>query len=375
MSTQIEKAKKLILNSQSILILSAEEPSGDAASASLAFSSSLNKLDKKVYRLPLSLPQRISFLKEKSILPKEIILTIDTQGKKIKQLSYAQHSDKLNLHFILTQGTISIKDITLTPNEEKNKILNPDLIITLGIQNLEDFNLLLNSNKQIQISENLNPFILNLDFNPNNERFGQLNLIFPNAVALSEIVYDILSSFEEQLIETKEATFLLCGLICATHNFAHPTTTSAVLRKAARLLELGADHQFIIRALYKSRPLPLIHLLGRALQKLRYSLPQELIWTTLTQKDFQETQTDSSALPFLLDEFRTNFWQFPSCLILWESYGSGPIIKGLLSSKNKTLIATLLDRFEGITKGTTALFLIREKNLAIAEQKILQLLS
>lgn len=95
--------------------------------------------------------------------------------------------------------------------------------------------------------------ILNIDHHPDNGLFGDYQLIDPTAAATAQIVADIIDA-ADFAVPPNAATALLTGLIMDTGGFRFANSIPAAFRSAARLIEIGADHQKIINTMFFSLP-------------------------------------------------------------------------------------------------------------------------
>ena len=143
---------------------------------------------------------------------------------------------------------------------------------------------------------------------------------------------------------------------------------------SAYLIERGGNHQKIVQHLYKQKSISQINLLGKILEKLGFDEKRELYSASLTDEEFRTSQSSSRDLSFVIEELKFNFRYLPNLLILWESHASPALIKGIFYSSRTELIEKVLQNYEGVSKGEGALFLMREDNLDLAKEKILEIL-
>ena len=94
---------------------------------------------------------------------------------------------------------------------------------------------------------------------------------------------------------------------------------------------------------------------------------------TLTEQDFQEANFHSGELKFTVSEL-INFWKIPSFLFLWENQALSNPKKALFYSPKADLIKKVLNNFKGVTKGKGVMFLINETSLALAKEKVLEII-
>ncbi len=129
--------------------------------------------------------------------------------------------------------------------------------------------------------------IVNVDHHPSNSRFGDLNVIDPDASAVGQIVTDMLDHFGYPITPTI-ATNLYVALLTDTGGFRHENTTPGALEDAARLARLGADPGRIATLVYKTRPETTLKLSGMALATMRVELEGRLAWAKVTRRMLRE---------------------------------------------------------------------------------------
>jgi nanoRNase/pAp phosphatase (c-di-AMP/oligoRNAs hydrolase) len=362
------QVKNLIGKSQNILIVPPQEIEGDSLASALALFSTLKKLGKNVNVVIDKIPDKFQFLT--SLQPetsRDFVISLDTAGKEIAQLRYERNDSALKIYLTLNQGAINKKDISFSSFNQKL-----DLIITLGVTSLDEVGSFFEQNPHVFYETP----ILNIDNHPANENFGQLNLVDITS-SLAETLTSLIKLMEaedEAFLDKDVATSLLTGVICASQNFRDPKTRPHVFETSAYLIERGGDHQRIIQYLYKQKSVAQINLLGKVLEKLGFDEKRELYLATLTEKDFTDCRASSKDLSFVIEELKVNFRYLPNFLVLWESRNSPMMIKGVLYSSQKDKIEKILENYEGVTKGSSTIFLVKETDLEAAKEKILNII-
>src|SRR6266849_4556075 len=110
--------------------------------------------------------------------------------------------------------------------------------------------------------------LVNVDHHPSNSRFGDINVIDPDASAVGQMVMEMLDHFDYPITPTIAAN-LYVALLTDTGGFRHENTTPRALDDAARLARLGADPGRIATMVYKMRPETTLKLSGLALATMR----------------------------------------------------------------------------------------------------------
>src|SRR5919201_812224 len=95
------------------------------------------------------------------------------------------------------------------------------------------------------------PLVVNIDHHHDNTRFGDVNLIVPTASSTGEVLRDI---FRELGVELTSAIAepLYIALVTDTGRFQYTNTTPKALRLAAELVEAGADVHRVFQGVYES---------------------------------------------------------------------------------------------------------------------------
>ena len=110
------------------------------------------------------------------------------------------------------------------------------------------------------------PLVLDIDHHHDNTRFGRINLIVPNASSTGEVLRDVFAELGVELTpEIAEPLYI--ALVTDTGRFQYSNTTAKALRLAAELVEAGADVHRIFRRVYETVQFAKLKLLARALER------------------------------------------------------------------------------------------------------------
>jgi len=197
-----------------------------------------------------------------------------------------------------------------------------DLVIVIGCSDLEKLGQLYLGNPDLFFEVP----IINIDSKSDNDNFGQINLVDVTASSASEIIYQMLENFYPGAMDKNIATCLLAGLIGATDSFQKKNTTPKALSAAAALMDKGADQQEIIRWLYKTQPLHILKLWGRAMAKINWDRESQLAWSEITVEDFVQSRATPADLPLIIEK-------------LQENYSEGKIFMATYNDTPKTTVA------------------------------------
>jgi bifunctional oligoribonuclease and PAP phosphatase NrnA len=131
------------------------------------------------------------------------------------------------------------------------------------------------------------PVSLNVDHHHDNTRFAQVNLVVPTASSTGEIVRSLLRELGVELTPTI-AEALYVALVTDTGRFQYTNTTPEALRLAAELVEAGVDVQRVFQGIYESVDLAKLKLVGRVLERAQVYEGGRLVVSYLLRGDFHE---------------------------------------------------------------------------------------
>jgi phosphoesterase RecJ-like protein len=131
------------------------------------------------------------------------------------------------------------------------------------------------------------PFTLNIDHHHDNSRFGDIDLVDPEASSTGELLRDVFAELGIEL--TPElAEPLYTALVTDTGRFQYANTTPKALRLAAELVEAGADVHKVFQDVYENVQFAKLKLLARALERAKVYEGGRLVVSYLLRDDFAE---------------------------------------------------------------------------------------
>ncbi len=147
------------------------------------------------------------------------------------------------------------------------------------------------------------PLVIDVDHHHDNTRFGQINLIVPEASSTGEIVRDLIAEVGVALTpELAEALYV--ALVTDTGRFQYANTTPKALRLAAELVEAGVDVQRVFQGIYESVEFAKLKLLARALDRAELYEGGRLVVTWLLRSDFNELGVGEEYAEGIIDYLR-----------------------------------------------------------------------
>src|SRR5438034_2841039 len=147
------------------------------------------------------------------------------------------------------------------------------------------------------------PVSLNVDHHHDNTRFAQINLIVPHASSTGEVARDLIGELGVGLTpEIAEALYI--ALVTDTGRFQYTNTTPKAFRLAAELVEAGADVHRVFQRVYESVHFAKLKLLARALERAQVYEGGRLVVTHLLRSDFIELRVGEEYAEGIIDRLR-----------------------------------------------------------------------
>jgi len=240
----LEEIKK----ANSIVILTHENPDGDAVGSSLAMYSALKSMGKNADIIIPDMPRVYNFLPE--------------ADKVIKESNIEQY----DLAIALDAATI--------------KMLN-------GFAKYFE-------SAKVKVT---------IDHHGTNTMFGDLNYINPAAPACTQILITIFEYFNIEV--TKEiGTCILTGIITDTGGFQYETITSETFEFAAELLRKGVNVSQIYKRVMNTKSKANFELRKRAIDRMEFIEDGKIAFTYITKKDNEEVNSEAGDCEGIVEEGR-----------------------------------------------------------------------
>lgn len=126
---------------------------------------------------------------------------------------------------------------------------------------------------------------INIDHHRTNDNYGTISRVNPNASSTCELIYDLICNEIE--IDSEVATMLYLGISTDTGHFRHNNTTKHTLFVASKLVECGANNEYIINNVYKNNTKNKLKLIATAINSFRFFKDDKIVVITLTRDDMK----------------------------------------------------------------------------------------
>ncbi|MDO8565774.1 MAG: hypothetical protein Q7S04_01130 [Candidatus Moranbacteria bacterium] len=368
--TPAQQFQDLLKKTATPLILLPSYPSRDAVASAYALALFLKNTGKSVTLAGEHITtdkEALAFLVQpENILAsiagaRDFVLSFNTTRNKILNVRTETAAEEVRVYLTPENGSIDPRDFSFIPAKFKF-----DLAIVIGATDKESLGKIYEDNPDIFYEIP----IVNIDNHPENELFGQVNLVDITASSNAEILAEILEKATPSLFTEALCECLLAGIISATESFQKKNTTPKALQLASHLMDKGADQQKIVRALYKNQPLHLLKLWGRVMAGVKWNENLKLIWAFVTIEDLVQARATVIDLPQVLEKIKSNYSSAHLFMILHPE--TNGLVRGIVKAHSGEALAFFAERFkEGAIHGDMISFALPAGSLDEAERVIL----
>ena len=289
---EFQKAKKTLISSQKVCIISHRNPDGDAIGSNLALRLGLENLGKEVVSACVDpIPSNSAFLKG--------------AGDCVLDFDYSDF----------------------------------DVIVSVdcGAKKLVQFH-----EKIPELFDGETPFI-NFDHHESNDDFGTINPVESLACATCFIMYQFFK-FCDWNITPDVATCLLHGIYFDTGSLMHSNTTSEVYEIAGDLMSKGANLKRISKELFHTTPVNRLRLWGRILERA-YVNEEGVTVSAVSRNDYDACEVVSKDTSGVID-YLNGVPGSKYCVLLSE--GSNGLVKGSLrTQRNDVNLSDVASKWGG----------------------------
>lgn len=331
--SDIQQIQHLLEKSKHILIALKKNPSGDAISGALATSLFFGKQNKHVDIVSENfvLPKKFSFLPKadciKTRMPhlQKFIIDVDVSTMGLQEFSYDIKDGLLKIFITPNHGFFTHENIRTAQTDFRY-----DLIVTMDTPDLESLGSIYTNNTELFYKVP----VPNIDTSPANEHYGTINFVDITASSTSENIANLIKGMNEAALDKEIATALLTGMISATQSFKSKNVKPDALALASQLVGIGADRDFIIKHLYRTKTLSTLKLWGQALAHLEYVPSVGLVIASLTRDDFSRTGASELELYDIIEELILNSPESKLVLLIHEKMNKAQEVQVLLQAAN-----------------------------------------
>lgn len=197
---------------------------------------------------------------------------------------------------------------------------------------------------QDKMPQGKNSHLINIDHHHSNQKYGDYNLILPDASSSAEVLFHFFKAGRIN-INDKIATSLLTGLITDTINFTTPSTTVNSLIAAGELIKKGGDLNLIKKNLFKNKKINSLKLWGVVFSRISHDPDTNIVFSYLLKEDW-ETLGLSEEEAEGMSNFLNNISEGEAGLFLRENQ-EGKIKGSFRTTKENGDVCSLAKLFGG----------------------------
>jgi bifunctional oligoribonuclease and PAP phosphatase NrnA len=189
--------------------------------------------------------------------------------------------------------------------------------------------------------------VLDIDHHHDNTRFGDHNLIVPDASSTGEVLRDVMRELGVELTpEIAEPLYI--ALVTDTGRFQYANTTPKALRLAAELVDAGADIHAVFQQVYETVEFAKLKLLARVLDRAEVLEGGRIVVSHLLRTDFADVGAAEPYSEGLIDYLRAVEGAELALFIREQLSSSAEAHKGSLRSSIDELdVSAIARRFGG----------------------------
>ncbi|MCW2977869.1 MAG: hypothetical protein JWM06_3150 [Actinomycetia bacterium] len=188
--------------------------------------------------------------------------------------------------------------------------------------------------------------VIDIDHHHDNSRFGDVNLIVADASSTGEVLRDVFAELGVA-ITPEIAEPLYIALVTDTGRFQYTNTTPKSLRLAAELVEAGADVHAVFQQVYESVQFAKLKLLARALDRARVLEGGRVVVSHLVRTDFAEVGAVEPYSEGIIDYLRAVEGAEVAVLIREPPRDDGPLRRVSLRASVDELDVSAIARLFG----------------------------
>jgi len=232
-SELLQQINLLLTPAKEVVVVVKSNADFDVVAGGLALAQALRKIGR---RATVICPTDIKGFKEfnefkgageilTDLPQKQLVVTVNYQDGSFDRLEPQKTGKSLQLNLLPKAGQPIIEPINVDIKEYESR---PEAVMLIGVENLAHLQDFYQKN---QTFFNQVPLI-NIDYHPQNARYGKVNLIDPKASSISEMIalmlYDLRVPMDEQIADN-----LYQGLASKTQNFAKDFHSANLLEAAS----------------------------------------------------------------------------------------------------------------------------------------------
>lgn len=196
-------------------------------------------------------------------------------GKKFLIVNHSPTPD--NFLFLDEEKLINKYDSTYD-----EQILNADVLIAV------DFNTVGRSRSMVEIIQKTKAYKIIIDHHRNPQNFVDEIFIDIDAAATGILIYNLIKTYDENLIDKKIADALYTAIMTDTGSFRFERITPEVHLIVAELLKRGTNPTYIYNKVYNEMSFEKLKLLGETISNIRLELDGKIAYMVIDRMSLEK---------------------------------------------------------------------------------------
>jgi len=364
--TPKQQAVELIRKNNNILITTLNNAKGDSIASGLALTSILEKMGKKVtFLLNNESYGNFKFLPgiekaQKEFLGlRDFVISLSLEKAEVDKISYNSDQGKLNFFISPKEANFTSKDVSFSYGNFKFNV-----VIVLDSPDLESLGAIHENNADFFYNQP----VVNIDHHAGNDYFGAVNMVDLTASSTSEILVSLIESLDPKLMDENIATCLLAGIISDTRSFQNSNTTPKSLTITAQLIAAGANHELVVKNLFKTKPFITLKAWGKVLSSIETDENSKILWSMIGKNDLDGFEIEKEVIDGVMDELLSTAPNINVYLLFLEKENH---ITVFIRTARHIEADKISHFFGGIGKGQEGEFIIKGEDLLLVKQNAL----
>lgn len=142
-----------------------------------------------------------------------------------------------------------------------------------------------------------------IDHHGTNTMYGDINFVNPDSPAAAQVLIHIIEYFGVE-IDKEIGACILTGIITDTGGFQYPSTTPETFEFASKLLKKGINVSDIYKRVMETKSRASFELRKRAIDRIEFFEEGKIAFTYITKQDMEETKAESGDHEGIVNEGR-----------------------------------------------------------------------
>lgn len=232
-----------------ILVTVSNNPSVDQLASCIGLTLALNKLNKHATAVfSGAVPDTLEFLQPEKTIEKntdslrDFIIALDKS--KADKLRYKVEDKVVKIFITPYRTSITDKDLEFSQGD-----FNVDAVVAIGVHNQGDLDQAITAHGRILHDATVTTINVNAG-----GQFGAINWLDTKASSLSELVAELVTDLDHEILDEQMATAMLTGIVAETKRFSNDKTSPTTMTISAELMAAGANQQLVATKLEPPKP-------------------------------------------------------------------------------------------------------------------------